>query len=106
MNRFKLLIVALAALFVGNLREQFCTANMDQGLKTSPNQASFLRFTTKAIWIPTGSIHGVDLGNILMQNSNYGTETEKVPYAVDGNNVIAKEEAIMMSPVWTLKGNQ
>ena len=79
---------------------------MDQGLKTAPNQASFLRFTTKALWLPTGSIHGIDTGNILMTNSNYGTETEKVPYAVDGNNVIGTEESIMMAPTWTLEGNQ
>jgi hypothetical protein len=79
---------------------------MDQGTKTAPNLASFLRFTTKGLWLPTGVIHGFDLGNILMVNSSYGTETEKVPYAVDGNNVIAMEEAIMVAPVWTIEGNQ
>lgn len=79
---------------------------MDQGLKAAPNQASFLRFTTKGLWLPTGSIHGVDLASIQMTNSNYGQETEKVPYAVDGNNVIAMEESIMMAPTWTIEGNQ
>ena len=79
---------------------------MDQGLKATPNPASFMRFTSKALWLPTGSIHGFELGNILMVNSSYGTQVEKVPYAADGNNVIAMEEAIMVAPVWTIEGNQ
>src|SRR5436190_23997347 len=46
--------------------------DMDIGLKATPNQASFMRFTSKALWLPTSSIHGFELGNILMVNSNYG----------------------------------
>jgi hypothetical protein len=79
---------------------------MDQGLKATPNLASFLRFTTKALWVPTGIIHGVDLANILMVNKNYGLATDKVAYSVDGNNVLAMEEPIIMEPSWTLTGNQ
>jgi hypothetical protein len=79
---------------------------MDQGLIGTPNKRSFVRFTTKALWTPDGSIHGNDLGNILMVSSAYNPEIEKVPYAFNGQNVIVLEEAVLFAPAWTIKGNQ
>ena len=79
---------------------------MDQGLLATPNLRTFLRFTSRALWMPSGTIHGFDLGNIVMINSAYNVQVEKVPYAFNGQNVLAAEEAIMVAPVWTLKGNQ
>jgi hypothetical protein len=79
---------------------------MDKGLLSTPNKRSFLRFTGTGLWTPDGSVHGFDLGNILAINSNYNVETERVPYAFNGQNVTALEEAIMVSPDWTIRGNQ
>lgn len=79
---------------------------MDQGLLAKPNSRSFLRFTSRGLFIPDGTIHGYDLGAILMVNSALGAETNKIPYAVNGDNVTAFQETISVSPEWTIKGNQ
>lgn len=79
---------------------------MDTGLKATPLAGSFFRFTSKGIWTPDGSIHGVDFGSILMTNIALGIEDEKVPYVNDGSVVNAAREAVMFSPDWTIEGNQ
>src|SRR3954470_14977239 len=78
---------------------------MDQGLLTNPNRRAFLRFTSRGLFLPSGSIHGYDLGSILMINAAYGMKTNSSTYAYAGG-VQEFKEPIGWTPEWTIKGNQ
>ncbi len=79
---------------------------MEQGTNSQPNLATFNRLTGKAVWFKTGALGGVDLGNIDMYGMDEGIAREKIMLAIDGNVVLGLEEAVSVSPVWTIKGKQ
>lgn len=79
---------------------------MEQGTLTTPNRSSFDRLTGKAQFVEDGLAYGVDLGLIDMTAAEYGVEREKVMAAIAGNVVLAFEETVSVSPVWTLQGKQ
>ena len=82
---------------------------MERGLIANPNRRSFFRFTTRAVAFPivngVGTIHGTELGSILMVNSAYGLKMNTTTFATNGSLQEVKEP-VGWSPDWSIKGNQ
>ncbi len=79
---------------------------MEQGTLTAPNIASLDRLTGKAIFFPTGSAGGTDLGDIDMFKLDYGAKREQINFHIDGNVSLALEETISVAPVFSIEGKQ
>lgn len=79
---------------------------MEQGLPTSPNLGSLDKLTGKAIFFELGSAGGVDLGDIQMHKLDFGVERDKGQWAIDGNVVLAYDDVISVSPVFSIDGKQ
>lgn len=106
MKRLKLIILAACALFVGGLREQFATANIEQGTPTAPNVNALERKTWKAILYLTGETGGRDLGIIQTGKMNYGGGRDTVKFPIDGNVSLAVSERVDVEPILDITGSQ
>jgi hypothetical protein len=109
MNRirsYKFVALAILSFFVEGLREQFCTANIEQGTPTAQNLSSLERKTWKAVFYPTGSTQGDDFGVIQTGKIDYGGSRDHVMAPVDGDVILAVDELISVKPMLNFEGSQ
>lgn len=79
---------------------------MEQGTASQPNPASLDRLTGKAVFFPTGSAGGTDLGVIVMHKLDLGIEREKFRRPVSRSVLMDSEDVVAVAPVFALEGQQ
>lgn len=70
------------------------------------NPQTFQRLTGRAIFTPDGQAGGIDLGNIEMVRSDYGTKTIESMTSVRGVVSRRRRDTHSSAPIFSIDGNQ